>query len=432
MIEKLKKNIDTEIGILREIASYTNSMESAGPAEKKLLKDSIESLRQRMIIINNSIPSILLNISSIKKLPGKVKPSNLENVKIKSREGEKIITLNKEDKEKFLREAMLNERLLKKINREKEKKQEIYTGFQTARGYLKYSNKFFLKTAKKIISKGYFRPLSRELKRANINILFETYVALIFFSVLLSFFASLCFIILITIFDFSLSLPFITLQSGGYFSTIAMWIWLPIVLPLLTFFMLYYYPSTERKVYANRIEQELPFAVIYMSAISGSGIEPTQIFKIIAESREYPYLKREMRKVLNQINIYGYDLVTSLNNVAKVSPSASLSELLSGISTTINTGGSLSEFFGKRSQTLLLNYRLKRESYTKLAETFMDIYISVVIATPMILMLLLIVLTISAPDLGINPNMLTLIIVSAVSMTNIFFLIFLQLKQPSY
>jgi len=172
--------------------------------------------------------------------------------------------------------------------------------------------------------------------------------------------------------------------------------------------------------------------VIHMSAISGSGIPPSEIFKIIGMGKEYPALSKEFRKILNQINIYGYDLVTALTNSSKSSPSPKLSELFSGVATTISSGGELSDFFEKRADTLLMDYRLEREKFTKIAETFMDIYISIVIAAPMILMLLLIMMFITGFSLNLTPTIMTLLIVSVISLLNLVFLGFLHLKQPGY
>lgn len=432
MIDELKKNVDAEIGMLREIVNYLNALDRAAPAEKKILEESIKSLGHSMKMVNNSIPKILANTSAVKSLPGTEKRTGLEKIRLNGRLGQIAVTLNKEDRERFLKESYLNEKLLRKIKKKDSEEKETYGEFKAVRGYLRYANKFFLKAAKNSINNGYFKPLSRELKKANIDILFEAYVAMIYFTTIISFFGAIILMIFLNFFNLSFSIPFISIYGGSHILRFATLIWIPIVIPIATFLVLYYYPSTERKSTASKIDQELPFAVIYMSAISGSGIEPTEIFKIIGVSREYPHLRREIRKVLNQINIYGYDLITALNNVSKTTSSQKLSELLSGIATTTSSGGSLSEFFEKRSETLLLSYRLERENYTKVAETFMDIYISVVIAAPMILMLLLIVLSVSSPDLGISPGILTAIIVTAISITNIFFLIFLQIKQPSY
>jgi archaeal flagellar protein FlaJ len=169
-----------------------------------------------------------------------------------------------------------------------------------------------------------------------------------------------------------------------------------------------------------------------MSAISGSGIQPSEIFRIIGMSREYKYLRKEIRKILNQINLYGYDLVTALTNVSKTTPSQKLSELYSGLGTTIHSGGNLKEFFEKRAESLLLAYKIDREKYAKTAESFMDIYISVVIAAPMILMLLLIIMTIANFNIGFTTTQFTLLIIAALAFINIIFLTILHISQPTY
>jgi len=186
----------------------------------------------------------------------------------------------------------------------------------------------------------------------------------------------------------------------------------------------------EKRSIEGKINQELPFATIHMAAISGSMIEPTKMFNIISSTGEYPFLEKEFNKLLNEINIYGYDIVTALKDSALNCPSQKLAELYNGLATNITSGGSIYSFFEKRSQTLLFEYRLNKEKHTKTAETFMDIYISVVIAAPMILMLLLMMMKISGLGVSLSTSTITLIIISGVSLINIIFLIFLQLKQP--
>ena len=100
------------------------------------------------------------------------------------------------------------------------------------------------------------------------------------------------------------------------------------------------------------------------------------------------------------------------------------------LATTINSGGNLPEFFDKRAQTLLFEYRLEREKQTRASETFMDIYISVVIAAPMILMLLLLMMKISGLGVSLTTSMISLIMVLGVSVINIAFITFLHLRHP--
>mgnify|MGYP001588457759 FL=1 len=290
----------------------------------------------------------------------------------------------------------------------------------------------FLNKSIEYINKGYFRSLAIQIKKANLDVLLESYVAMMILTSLLSFAVGIFLVIFLLFFSIGFVWPIVSFYEGSILLRLVKVIGLIIIVPAATFFALYIYPSTERSSIARRIDQELPFAVIHMSAISGSGIEPSEIFKIIGLTREYPALRREIRKVLNQINLYGYDLVTALNNVSKSTPSEKLSELFGGLSTTIYSGGSLQTFFEKRAETLLISYRLEREKFTKVAETFMDIYISVVIAAPMILMLLLIMISVSGISVGFGPGQISLLIILVISLMNILFLAFLHVKQPSY
>nr|AQS33449.1 hypothetical protein [uncultured archaeon] len=440
MIDALKKNIEREIEMLREISSYTNRLDYATDYERKLLTGARDALIRSMKLINDSIPEILRDISLSKKLPSitaekktKIERKGLEEVSYRSAKTDVVVVLKEGDKEKFFKELSINESLVSRLRKKNKAGEEEKPGeFKGARGYLKISNKFFLNSSIKAIHKGYFKGLSSEIRKANLDILFETYIAMLFFSTVLAFVFGIIVYVVFIFVDFGFAWPFFSAYDGSYLIRMGKIAWILLAVPLATYLLLYIYPSTEKKSIGKSIDQELPFAVIHMSAISGSGIVPAEIFKIIGTSREYPYLRREVRKILNQINLYGYDLVTALINSAKAAPSERLAELFSGLATTITSGASLMEFFEKRAETLLMNYRLEREKYTKIAETFMDIYISVVIAAPMVLLLLLIMLSITGADIIFSPGQLSFLVVLVIGLLNVFFLWFLQLKQPRY
>jgi len=424
MIDELKKNIETELAILKEISEYQLRLSTAEIGEDKIINDTINSLTSSIKIINNSIPQILNNISVAKPLPiaaaataavdKNKKP--LEKINFQRTGGEVEVVLSAKKKEEFLKEISISEDLIKRLRKKGGKVKEERKEFKSARGYLKLSNRFFQNLAINWIGKGYFRSLALNLKKSNIDILFQTYIAMILFTTFISIIAGLL---------LTTGLFFLGINPGVLIA-------IPILIPIITFLVVYQYPSSEKNSIGKKIEQELPFAVIHMSAISGSGIEPTQIFRIIGLGREYPNLAKEIRKVLNQINLYGYDLVTALNNISKGTSSEKLAELFSGLSTTITSGGKLSEFFSKRAETLLTDYRLEREKFTKIAETFMDIYISVVIAAPMILMLLVVIISISGIKVAFTSGQLTTVIIFVIVLINILFLGVLHLKQPKY
>ena len=207
--------------------------------------------------------------------------------------------------------------------------------------------------------------------------------------------------------------------------------WIPFVLSGFTFTAFYLYPASEASSVQKKISQELPFATIHMAAISGSNIEPVKILKIISMSKEYKNIGFEIKKIIAQVDIYGYDLVTSLKNVSKKISNKRLSELFSGIATNIGTGGELKSYLEKKADNFLLDYKLERQKYSDLAGTFMDIYISILIAAPLILMMMFIVMNVAGLGLG-GLSLTTLLFFSiiAIILINILFLVVLNFKQP--
>jgi flagellar protein FlaJ len=173
----------------------------------------------------------------------------------------------------------------------------------------------------------------------------------------------------------------------------------------------------------------MPFVTLHMSAIAGSGIIPIDMFKIIAESKDYPKTIKEIIRLINQINVYGYDLLSGLRNSAKISPSKKLSELFSGMATTLGSGGNLTNYLKDRAERFLFDYTLLRQRYNKLNETFMNIYISVVIAAPMILMLMLIMIGMTGFASGWGVETMSIIVILIVIIINFLFMAFLQIKQ---
>ena len=443
-VEDLRQNIEIEKSLLKEVMVFNSqlvSLENLHPYEKResergLLMKSLSSILEQMRIINNSIPTILDSVSPYKKL--EEKPRKAEGlIKISYTPKEKTekisVTIEEKEKEKFLKELSLGmetiKRLRKKTGRKAEEKD--FFEFKKPNFYAKLSNRFFLNFSTRLADQGKLKRLNSYLRKANMQFLVTTYFSIVVFSTLMALILGFLVYVFFLFFTFTSNFPFLATAEITLISMLRNLL-IIIALPVITFFSLYYYPYLEEKSLEVRINQELPFVTIHMSAIAGSGIEPTQIFKIIALGEEYPNTRKEFRRIINQVNVYGYDLITALKNSSRETSSRKLSELLNGIATTISSGGSLSEFLDKRAETLLFDYRLERERYTKSAETFMDIYISIVIAAPMIMTLLLVLIAMSGIGLGMSLSQLTLVIILIVGLINILFLVFLHLSQPSF
>lgn len=451
ILEALKANINYEKSMLREAfifynyLSTLNSLERKGfkinKREKELLYNTINSLLSQLKILNDSIPEIIKKISFFKELPSEKIPAikeELVSLKYKQpsiidrEEERKVVTIKGGDRLTFLKELSFIDESVRRLKKSYDYKilREKTEEFKKPSIYAMLSNKLFSRLSASLLDKGYFKGINNELRKANFYFLSQTYISMAFFSSLLALFASIGLLIVLLFFNLSFEFPFLVRIGGSIFLRFIKNFWVVIVIPVLTFLAFYFYPLTEKRSIASKINQELPFAAIHMSAIAGSGVEPSKIFSIVVTSKEYPNTRKEIKKLLNEINIYGYDLVTALKNIAAVTSSAKLAELFKGLAMTITSGGSLKEFLDKRADTLIFDYKIEREKYTHTAETFMDIYISVVIAAPMIMTMLLVMISLTGMSFGLSLNALTLLMILGISLINIFFLIFLHLRQP--
>lgn len=453
--ESLKENLKQVREIIREIYIFTNQLNIIknletnsrvviNTKEKKLLYDAITALTNQLRILNNAVPPLVQAIGFYKKLTKEGAPEistyqpkeKLVQVKYQpSPDKEKIsLTIGDKERKEFLENLSKSNLSITQLKNKYAVERPI-ASFGKPNAYAKLSNHFFRNIANQFVLKGSFDKLNKDLRKMNSPFVLGTYVSMLFFTVFLTFIISLILFVFLLFFKVNLldlANPFPLVTEPIFLRFINIF-WIVIVLPLVVGLIMYIYPKNEAKTIGAKIDQELPFVAIHMSAIATSGVDPLSIFKIILKSEEYKYSNSEFRKLMNLINFHGQDLVTALKRTASSSPSKKLRELLDGLATAITSGGLLHDFLDKHSEGLLFDYKLEREKYTKTSETFMDIYISIVIAAPMILLMLFVIMgsTCALSDfIGLSTNALAFLIILGIVVLNIGFLIFLRIKQP--
>jgi len=417
MFEDLKKNLEHEKNIIVDMRSVALAMkDDAG--HRDFYASSMKALKGQLKLLNKVVPSLLKEGSPLTKLVKDEKASKAtisKPVKMSyvspSAKEKKYITINKGSRREFLEKLKLSEDSLKGLKKAK-KKVDIVIDHKP-NGYMKISNRFFLNYSEKLVP--IFKDLAGDLKKGNMNFLLSSYLSMAISSMIIAFFVGLLFFGLMMV-----------ISSSNWIYLLA-----PFVFFLLTFAGFYIYPASGASSIQGKIAMELPFATIHMAAIAGSNIEPTRIFKIIAASKEYVNIGKEIRKVIAQVDIYGYDLVTSLRNVAKRTSNKDLAELFSGLATNIGTGGELKSYLEEKADSFLLDYKLARQKYSDLAGTFMDVYISILIAAPLILMMMFIVMNVAGLGMGgLSISSLMMLSIAGIIVVNIIFIIVLNMKQP--
>lgn len=227
----------------------------------------------------------------------------------------------------------------------------------------------------------YFEDIKQDLKQANMDVLYRTYVAKMFLystgAIILGFIAGL-------LYSIQMSLPIIEM--------IRITIGAPIAAGLLIFGSMYLYPAQKAKSRKKSIESNLPFALNHLGAIATSGISPTAMFELLNTFEEYGGISNEAGEISRRVNVFGEDLTTALRDVAERSPSDDWSEVLYGIISTVETGGSLKSYLQEKADEAIFEYNMEKEKEIERLSTYASFYTAILIAAPVFLVVTLAVM----------------------------------------
>ncbi len=324
----------------------------------------------------------------------------------------KELNINYDELERFVKEH----KDVKKI-KIKELKKETYSIYKP-NPLGEFSNKYMKVNADKLIKKypKLFQPMFDKFLTVEMELLSRSYVSMIILFTILALPGSFLFFLALN-FAFNLSILTIILIS--------------ILCTVLTALGFYFYPSSLIGGKSKKIKLELPFALVHMSAVAGSGAQPLSIFELIAGSNEYPELRKEIKKIMNYVNLFGYNLSTALRNVANTTASPELKELLFGMVSTVETGGDLKEYLKEKAADSLNVYRLDRKKQVEALATFSEIYTSLLIAAPLLLLVTLAIInSIGGKIGGFDVKILAWVgVAGALPLLNVGFMFFVTASQ---
>jgi flagellar protein FlaJ len=267
----------------------------------------------------------------------------------------------------------------------------------------------------------YFKKVYRSVRFANMKILANTYINIVFFVTLVSLLVS-----------FPVAMVFFAMQGNLLLMALFKTIVTSLTITLSVFGIGMYLPNMTASTRRRSINTNLPFAIDHMSSVISAGVNPATMFKLISTSREYGEVSIELEKVVSYIEFFGYDIITALKAIALTTPSEAFKEFVDGFVSTIETGGDLKEFLSQKSSEALLNYRLERQKYVESLGTYSDIYTGVLIAAPLFFVTALSLVSVIGGDIGgmSVSSILNIGTYIAIPMLNMLFLVFLELNQP--
>ena len=194
-----------------------------------------------------------------------------------------------------------------------------------------------------------------------------------------------------------------------------------------TFIAFLNYPKLINSNRKRSIDTMLPYAVHYMSAMSGAGVIPVDIFSSLAKNKIYGEAAVEASYVVRDIKVLGNDLVQAMKNVASTTPSYRLQEFLQGAITIVSSGGDLESFFRLKAEQFVIESRREQKEFLDTLGLIAETYVTAFVAGPLFLIVMMSVMTIMG---GMDMVLMYLLIYLVIPAGSIVFVILVSSITP--
>ncbi len=171
-----------------------------------------------------------------------------------------------------------------------------------------------------------------------------------------------------------------------------------LLLGLVTYYIIFAYPSLAAYNRKAKIDLTLPHTMAYMHAMSKGGANLISIFKSLSEHTiVYGESAEEIAYIVLDTEMHGSDLLKALKNAALVTQSEKFRDFLNNLINITETGGSLETFFANMTDYYQRNAEAEQAMYLEMLGMLAETYVTVFVAGPLFLVTILIVMGIMGP-----------------------------------
>jgi flagellar protein FlaJ len=150
------------------------------------------------------------------------------------------------------------------------------------------------------------------------------------------------------------------------------------------------YPVVLARGRKSKIDLDLPYAVSYMQALSTT-MSPFEVVKRIYEEKSmFSEVSLEFGQVVRDVELFGDDLITALQNVQKTTPSPLFRDFVNDLGVVYESGGDITAYLS--SKTAFFHEQAKRELdiLLKTIEIMAEVYVSAFVAGPIALIIMIV------------------------------------------
>lgn len=278
--------------------------------------------------------------------------------------------------------------------------------------------------------------LSKMLDSANIQVKNEVFIASVWLTVAISVILSLILATVVLMISIVFGFSFIdNFASGNYMNgIIQIFILLAIVIliPLFTYYIAFHYPNMKAKARKRDMEANLAYAVNFISALASANATPLNIFKTLGTQVEiYGEIAHDARRIYKDVALVGMDIITALKLAIVRSPSPEYRDFIQGITSTLQSGGSLKSYFNNKAEEYMREHEGVQEEFVETLAFMAESYVVVAVAMPIFLMVMLVIMYwISGKGSSLGEPLLYAVIFVMLPLTHVGYLLGVDFMTP--
>jgi len=163
---------------------------------------------------------------------------------------------------------------------------------------------------------------------------------------------------------------------------------------LVVYRLFMFYPAIMAGDRKRNIDTMLPYAVNYMSAMSGAGVLPVELFRSLANNSLYGQVSVEFRFLVRDLEVLGYDLVTAMKNLSATTPSLMMQDFLQGAVTVVTSGGQVETYFQIKADQYIVENRQNQKEFLETLGLLGETYVTAFVAGPLFLIVVMSIMSI--------------------------------------
>jgi len=203
----------------------------------------------------------------------------------------------------------------------------------------------------------------------------------------------------------------------------------------LTVIFFYIYPVYQADNRKRKLDDSMSFATGYLAILAGAGVTPNKMFRSLSNIPQKLAVVDESRIVVRDVELFGVDIITALENASRRTSSEKLKELLEGLMATIHSGGDLMAYLMYKSRQNMKSKRIDLKKFSDTLGVLSEFYVTLLVAGPLIFVVMLAVMAmLGGVELGIlNPTLLLMLLTYiGIPVGSIIFMIILDALTPRW